>query len=305
MQRLLVTGGTGFIGTALCRYLLDQGYRLTVLTRDTGQAGLLDHMAIRYVSDLREITADDTIDSIVNLAGQSLNSGRWNAQRKQQFIDSRVDTTNTVIQWAARQKEIPRVLISGSAIGWYGHRDATALTESDPPGDGFAHELCERWERAADAATALGMRIVFLRIGLVLERDGGPLPELLPAFRLGAGGPMGSGRQYWSWIHRNDLVRLIEFALNYPGLNGPVNATAPEPVPQREFARTLGRTLRRPSFVPLPAFVARLLLGEFAEELLLNGQNVVPEKAVYHGFEFDFPQLDGALADILHGSRAD
>lgn len=302
MQRILVTGGTGFIGKALCRRLLERGYRLTVLTRDVGQGGLIDHMAIRYVAGLDEIGADQPIDSIVNLAGQALNSGRWNAQRKKEFVDSRVETTTAVVEWAGNQAQVPRVLISGSAIGWYGHRDDTTLTESSGAGDGYAHRLCEKWEQAARGAEALGMRVVCLRIGIVLESDGGPLPEMLPAARCGAGGPMGSGRQYWSWIHREDLIRLIEFALDYPGLNGPVNATAPTPVPQRVFAKTLGDVLHRPAFVPLPAFVARAILGEFADEVLLNGQRVIPEKAAYHGFEFGFPELQGALRDILDKS---
>ncbi|MGI9341749.1 MAG: TIGR01777 family oxidoreductase [Gammaproteobacteria bacterium] len=299
MQRVLVTGGTGFIGRALCRYLLDKGYRLTVLTRDTRQPGLLDNIALRYVSALDDITGGQEIDCIVNLAGEPLNSGRWNTRLKEEFVSSRVDTTRALTEWSSRQAEPPRVLISASAVGWYGHHDDATLTENSAAHDGFSHRLCEAWEQAARAGSELGMRVVCLRIGLVLGGDGGPLPEMLPAFRLGAGGPMGSGRQYWSWIHRTDLVRLIEFALDYPGLNGAVNATAPNPLAQRDFAKTLGHVLRRPAFAPLPAFAARMMLGEFADELLLNGQRVIPEKATFHGFEFEFPQLAPALHEIL------
>lgn len=296
---MLITGGTGFIGRALCRYLLDKGYRLTVLTRDTGQPGLLDNIALRYVSALGDISGGQEIDCIVNLAGEPLNSGRWNPQLKEKFVSSRVDTTRALIEWSSRQAEPPRVLVSASAVGWYGHHDDASLTENSAANDGFSHRLCEAWEQAARAGSELGMRVVCLRIGLVLGRDGGPLPEMLPTFRLGAGGPMGSGRQYWSWIHRTDLIRLIEFALDYPGLNGPVNATAPNPRAQREFAKTLGHVLRRPAIAPLPAFAARMMLGEFADELLLNGQRVIPEKATFHGFEFEFPQLAPALHEIL------
>jgi len=299
MHRLLLTGGTGFIGRALCERLLDKGYRLTVLTRDTGQPGLIDHIAIRYVSALDEVAADPAIDAIVNLAGESLNSGRWNERLKQQFLDSRIAATNSVVEWAGRQPEAPRVIVSASAIGWYGHQGDAPLTESSAAKDGFSHQLCERWEQAARAAAELGMRVVCLRIGIVLESDGGPLKEMLPPFRLGLGGPMGSGEQYWSWIHRRDLVRLVEFALDYPGLNGPVNATAPEAVTQRKFAATLGAALNRPASVPMPAFAARLALGEFADEVLLNGQRVVPEKVTFHGFEFEFPTLANALDDIF------
>jgi uncharacterized protein (TIGR01777 family) len=299
LQRVLITGGTGFIGRALCRYLLDKGYRLTVLTRDTGQPDMLDNIALRYVSALDDIGGGQEIDCIVNLAGEPLNSGRWNKRLKEKFLSSRVDTTRALIEWSSRQPEPPRVLVSASAVGWYGHHDDAPLTENSAANDGYSHRLCEAWEQAACAGSELGMRVVCLRIGLVLGRDGGPLPEMLPAFRLGTGGPMGSGRQYWSWIHRADLVRLIEFALDYPGLNGPVNATAPHPVEQREFAKTLGHVLRRPAIAPLPAFAARMMLGEFADELLLNGQRVIPEKATFHGFEFEFPELAPALHEIL------
>jgi len=299
MQHLLVTGGTGFIGTALCRHLLDRGYRLTILTRDTGQSGLIRHDAAAYVSSLDEIATDGATDGIINLAGQSLNSGRWNARLKQQFIDSRVDTTRAIVEWAGQQNPPPRTLISGSAIGWYGHHEDTPLTEDSVANDGFSHRLCQRWEQAAHAAEAFGMRVTCMRIGIVLESDGGPLREMLPAFRLGAGGPMGTGLQYWSWIHRKDLVRLIDFALGDPGLRGPVNATAPAPLPQREFARALGDALHRPARAPMPAFMARILLGEFADELLLRGQRVLPQKALNCGFRFEFPELPGALADIL------
>ena len=299
MRHLLITGGTGFIGAALCRHATERGDRITVLTRDPDRPGLMRHDALRYVANLDAIPAADSVDAVVNLAGRSLNSGRWNAALKQDFIDSRVDTTRALVEWMGRRPAPPSTLISASAIGWYGHHDATPLTEASAAQDGFSHRLCAAWEAAAHEAEALGTRVVCLRIGIVLERDGGSLPALLPAFRLGAGGPLGSGKQYWSWIHRDDLVRLIEFALNKVSLDGPVNATAPEPLPQREFARILGRALHRPAFAPLPAFMARLLLGEFADELLLEGQRVLPEKALQSGFEFRHPTLAGALAQLL------
>lgn len=299
MRRVLVTGGTGFIGRALCARLLERGCRLTVLTRDAGRSGLIEAEAIRYVEDLDEIPSDPKIDGVVNLAGESLNSGRWNAALKKTFIDSRVGTTRAVVHWASRQPEPPSIMVSGSAIGWYGHQGDTPLTEISEGRPGFSHELCEAWENAARTGEELGMRVVRLRIGIVLERDGGPLAEMLPAFRLGTGGPMGSGRQYWSWIHRGDLVRLIDFALDVPALHGAMNATAPHPVRQQEFARALGAALHRPAVVPLPSFAARMLLGEFADEVLLNGQRVLPEKALLSGFQFDYPELPGALADIL------
>lgn len=299
MRSVLVTGGTGFIGRALCRHLLDRDCRLTVLTRDTRQSGLMENSAVRYVSGLDEIPAESAIDSIVNLAGQSLNSGRWTPSLKEKFVSSRVDTTDAVVAWAGRRPEPPSVLVSASAIGWYGHRGDTALNESSDARGGYSHRLCERWEQSACAGEAIGMRVVRLRIGIVLERDGGPLPELLPAFRIGAGGPLGTGEQYWSWIHRGDLVRLFEFAMDEWALNGAVNATAPGPVRQKEFARTLADILHRPAVIPLPGSIARLMLGEFADELLLNGQRVLPEKALQHGFEFAYPRLPDALAAIL------
>jgi uncharacterized protein (TIGR01777 family) len=299
MRHLLITGGTGFIGTALCNHLLRQGDRLTVLTRDPEQAGLIEHETIRYVSTLNEIAAGESIDAVINLAGRSLNSGRWTTSLKEDFVASRVTTTRNLVAWMGRQGRPPSILISASAIGWYGHHDASPLTETSMANDGYSYRLCAAWEEAAREAEALGSRVVCLRIGIVLESDGGSLPAMLPAFRLGAGGPLGSGTQYWSWFHRLDLLRLIDFALREENLSGAVNATAPEPLPQREFAKALGHALHRPSFAPLPAFMARLMLGEFADELLLNGQRVMPESAVRQGFEFRFPTLAGALAEIL------
>ena len=299
MRHFLITGGTGFIGTALCRKLLQHGDRVTVLTRDPGQAGLIEHEAISYVATLDAIAADATFDAIINLAGRSLNSGRWTAALKQDFIDSRVATTRALVNWMGQQAKPAPTLISASAIGWYGHHDSTPLTETSTANDGYSHQLCAAWEGAARDAEAFGTRVVCLRIGIVLESDGGSLPAMLPAFRCGAGGPLGSGKQYWSWIHRADLIRLIEFALSNEKLFGPVNATAPQPLPQREFARVLGRALHRPAFAPLPAFMARLMLGEFADELLLNGQNVLPHVAVQSGFDFRYPTLADALTDIM------
>jgi len=299
MRKLLITGGTGFIGAALCRHLLDQGDQLTVLTRDPNQQGLIEHERIRYVDSMSQLATDEAIDAVVNLAGKPLNSGRWNAALKKEFLDSRVQMTQQVVRWMSLQDRPPPTLISASAIGWYGHHDDQPLTETSQASDGYSHTLCTAWEGAAREAESSGTRVVCLRIGIVLERDGGSLPELLPAFRLGGGGPLGSGTQYWSWIHRLDLLRLIDFVLRDTNINGAVNATAPEPMPQREFAKQLGRALHRPALLPLPAFMARLLLGEFADELLLNGQRVVPDKAVSNGFVFHFPDLPAALTDLL------
>ena len=300
MQRVLVTGGTGFIGRALCRYLLDKGYRLTVLTRDTGQPGMLDNIALRYVSALDDISGGQEIDCIVNLAGEPLNSGRWNKQLKEKFVSSRVDTTRGLIEWSSRQAEPPRVLVSASAVGWYGHHDDASLTENSAANDGFSHRLCEAWEQAARAGSELGMRVVCLRIGLVLGR------RRRSAAGDAAGVPAGRGRA--------DGLRAPVLELDSSGRPGQADRVrtrlpgaerpgqrdrAESGRAQREFAKTLGRVLRRPAIAPLPAFAARLMLGEFADELLLNGQRVIPEKATFHGFEFEFPELAPALHEIL------
>ena len=290
---ILITGGTGFIGSSLCSALLQDGHSLHLLTRSPEQ--YINSEQQHYISALDQLDDDLVIDAVINLAGEPLNSGRWTEQLKQQFIDSRVQTTQALVSWMQSQPVPPVVMISGSAIGWYGHQEDKPLTETDTFAPGFSHDLCEAWEQAAEAASALSVRVCQLRIGIVLEADGGPLKEMLPPFKLGLGGPMGSGNQFWSWIHRDDLVRAIQYCLHDTVLSGPINATAPNPLRQKDFAKQLGQALNRPAIMPMPGWVAGLALGEFATEVLLQGQCVQPQKLLDVGFEFHYPTLDLAL----------
>lgn len=300
-MHVLITGGSGFIGTALCRALLARGDGLTVLTRSAARAGARLPAAVCCIENLAHAAP---ADAVVNLAGENLGDGRWSAARKQRFVDSRVQTTRRLIDWMQTGQR-PQVLVSGSAIGWYGARGDEELGENAPPGrpNEFSAQLCRAWEAEALQAEALGVRTCLLRIGIVLERDGGSLQQMLLPFRMGLGGVMGSGAQWMSWIHRDDLVGLILWLIDTPQAQGAYNGTAPQPVRHREFVRTLARTLHRPAFMPLPAPALRLLLGEMAG-LVLEGQRVLPRRALRGGYAFRYPDLASALGAILGQRRA-
>ncbi len=295
-RRVLVTGGTGFIGSRLVEALAAAGHQVTVLTRDRARARDLP-APVRIVTSLDQIPPDDRIDAIVNLAGEPISNGPWTAAKKARIVESRRAVTAEVGRLIARLETRPLVMVSGSAIGWYGLRGDEPLDEEAGFAPCFSHDLCAAWEAAARAA-ASDVRLVLLRTGLVLGRDGGMLARMLASFEFGLGGPFGTGWQTMSWIHRDDLVRLIVRAIADRGLEGPVNATAPAPVSNRSFAHALGRALRRPALIPVPAAPLRLALGRFAEELLLGGQKVLPARALAAGFRFDYPELDAALAEI-------
>lgn len=304
-MRIVVTGGTGFIGRPLCQRLVGLGHAVTVLTRNPGAArSVLDpRMSVIGWEGFRGPTdglmaALGDGDVIINLAGAPIAAGRWNAQVKDRLRQSREGTTSALVAALSKLPTRPVLLISASAIGYYGSRGDEPLTEESPSGAGFLASLCREWEAAARAAERLGVRVVLPRIGVVLGRHGGALAKMLPAFRMGLGGPVGSGAQWMSWIHLDDLIELLLFLLN-EAVGGPVNATAPHPVTNREFARTLGRTLGRPAWARVPAPVLRLLLGEMAEELLLTGQRVLPHRAEALGFRFRYPTLSEALGAIL------
>ncbi|MBI3321719.1 MAG: TIGR01777 family protein [Candidatus Omnitrophica bacterium] len=297
-MRLLVAGGTGFIGAPLCRRLAQQGYRLFVYTRSPGD--YRDEPGIEYLP-LRPDTWTHTlagIGGVINLAGEPIAASRWSAAQKQLIRASRVEMTRHLVEAMAEMPEPPPVLVSASAVGYYGARGDEELAEADAPGRGFLAETCQAWEAEARRAEALGVRVVRLRIGLVLGADGGALAKMVPPFRAYVGGPLGSGRQWVSWVHRDDVIGLVEWALTHPELAGAVNATAPQPVRMAAFCRELGRALRRPSWAPAPAPVLRLLLGEMAD-LLVTGQRVVPQAALQAGYPFRFPSLAEALSECL------
>ena len=301
-MKLLVTGGTGFIGTPLSRTLVQQGHELLVLTRQFRPPRESIRFLAWQTNDWqRELS---TVEGVINLAGESLAAKRWSPQQKQVLTSSRLHTTRALIEAVAASQHRPAVWINASAVGYYGARNDEPLTETDLPGRGFLAELCQAWEREAQRAEPLGVRVVRLRIGLVLGPGGGALAKMVPPFRACVGGPFGSGRQWISWIHRDDVIGLIEWALTQPHVSGAVNATAPTPVTMRDFCRALGRTLHRPSWAPVPAVVLRALLGEMSE-LLLTGQRVMPAVAQQRGYTFRRPELHAALEACLQHSHND
>jgi uncharacterized protein (TIGR01777 family) len=240
----------------------------------------------------------DRPQAIVNLAGESIAAGRWTDQRKREIIESRVEATRGVVEVCARLEQAPRVLVSASAMGWYGDQGDREVTEDTPPNKEFAHEICAAWEAEARKAKVHGTRVAIARIGLVLDQGGGMLDRVLPPFRMGVGGRLGDGEQYMPWIHRQDMVRILEFLLEGEALTGPFNASAPKPVTNAEFTATLARHLNRPAFLPAPAAALKLAFGEMSR-LLLTGADMRPARLLQAGFEFDYPTLDDALAGIL------
>ena len=291
----LITGGSGFIGSALCRSLVADGHRVTVLTRDIERArGRLPEAV--FLIDRLDFA--ENIDAVVNLAGENLAGGRWTAARKHEFVGSRIGTTKRLLDWIVRQDAAPAVLVSGSAIGWYGPRGDEELDEDADTGNDFSAHLCRDWEAEASKAEALGVRVCCVRTGIVLGADGGALKKMLLPFRAGIGGRMGSGRQWMSWIARADIVALIRWLIDHDNARGAYNGTAPAPVTNAEFARALGAALHRPALLPTPAPALKLLFGEMAD-ILLTGQRVVPRRATAEGFAFKYPELSAALYAVL------
>jgi hypothetical protein len=338
-RRVLVTGATGFIGRRLVEALVSAGHDVIVLARDPAKAvappfvpakagtqgggpksrskwllgsrlrgneresGPIPGTPFRLVTRLDEIAGDTAIDAIVNLAGEPVANGLWTRAKRRRILSSRLRVTRHVVRLIARLKRRPAVLVSASAVGWYGVWQDEELTEFDGGKRSFMHRLCEAWERTAKRAERLGTRVVRLRIGIVLGTDGGALARLLVPFRLCLGGPLGSGRQWMSWIERDDLIRLIAHAIATPRLAGAVNATAPVPVTNATFAAELARALHRPSLVRTPSRLLHWLAGDLARELILGGQRVLPDKADASGFTFRHATLRSALAAMLGARR--
>jgi uncharacterized protein (TIGR01777 family) len=306
-EHVLVTGGTGFIGQVLVRALLADGHQVTVLSRDPKRAAWLFDGRVQAVDALDAIASVHPVDVVINLAGARILGMRWSASRKQALLASRLRTTRNVIDWLAKQDHKPRMFLSASAVGYYGTQpigDATVLTEDSPAQDIFMSELCQRWETEAARAVALGVDVATMRFGLVMGHQGA-LPMMLLPFLLGAGGRLGTGQQWMSWIHVRDLVRAIAHLLAKtpsPGTLRAYNFTAPESVSQIQFARTAASLLRRPAFVPTPGRPVRWLLGEQAD-LLLEGQRVAPTALLAEGFRFQFPDMRAALADLLGSTK--
>lgn len=294
-MRILVTGGTGFIGQALCPLLAGAGHEVVVLSRSAEAPRPAGTSAV--VADLGSLDPED-FDATVNLAGAGIADARWTAARKRLLVESRVNTTSRLVAWMKEGKSPPQVLVSSSAVGYYGDQGDRLVTEETAPRDGFTHELCAAWESEALAAEKLGVRVCLVRTGVVLDRDGGALAKMLPAFRMGAGGRLGSGRHYFPWIHRDDMAAIYLWLLQSGQARGAYNASAPGPVTNAEFTRALGRALGRPTLLPMPEAALRILFGEMAEVLLVSDR-MVPKRLLDEGFRFRYPELDAALAAII------
>jgi uncharacterized protein len=302
-MRVTVTGASGLVGSALLASMLARDFEVTVLSRDPRRAVAgVDAFAWQPGHEPAPVEALSGRDAIVNLAGESI-AQRWTEATKRKIHDSRAVGTRHLVQGLRtlaedRAEALPPVLVSASAVGYYGPHGDEPLDEEAPAGMDFLAQTCQAWEAQAQAATSLGIRVVQIRIGVVLARAGGALAQMLPPFRIGIGGPVAGGRQFVSWIHLDDLVGLINVAIEDQDWSGPVNATAPEPVTNRDLAHALGRALRRPAVVPVPGFALRLLYGEMSQ-LLTTGARVLPAKALVLGHRFGHPQLDGALQSAL------
>ncbi len=302
-MKIVIAGGTGFIGREVCRVLLDEGHSVYILSRNTRnhtasaapQSHFLQWDGVTLGPWVQE---GEGADVVINLSGAPIADSRWTDKRKQVLIDSRVQSTQALLRAIPTWKHTPHTFISASGIGFYGARGEEELNESSTPGNGFLSDLSQVWESTAMEAEALGLRVIPIRFGMVLGPDGGALSKMTLPFRLFLGGPILPGTQYVSWIHRDDLARLILFVITHSTVVGPVNGVAPEAVTMRDFCTTLGKTLNRPSWFPVPEFALNVALGDLAT-MLTTGQRVHPQKALKSGFSYSYPTLQEALQSIL------
>lgn len=304
-QRVIVTGATGLIGKALCKRLTEQGYAVVVFSRDPAAArqqvpGAAEYVAWTPTESGPWMGAVDGAVAVINLAGASIAGKRWNQAYKQEILNSRVLGTRGLVNAIKDAKIKPQVLINGSAIGYYGFRDDTKLDETAPAGSDFLANVVKAWEAEARKAEALGVRVVLVRTGIVLDKTEGSLPLMMLPFRLFAGGPVLPGNQYFAWVHLADEVGIILLALENAEVRGPINATAPETQTNKEFSTTLGRVMGRPSLFPVPGFALQIVMGE-AAQLVTTGQRVIPQKAQDLGYQFQFPTSEAALRNVVKG----
>lgn len=294
-MNVLITGGGGFIGKSLTKELRNSGHNVIITTRRKTDSK--DKLTWNP-PDLIPTDSLTNIDAVINLAGESIASGRWTTARKERLISSRIDTTRALVESIKNADPGPKVFISASAIGYYGpHRDEF-ITEDSPPASDFLADLCVKWEAEALKAKELGLRVVLIRTGGVLESDGGALPPMTIPFKFFLGGPVGNGKQWFSWIHMDDETGIIRYALENEAVSGPVNATAPNPVTNKELSSAIGRVLSRPSWLTVPGFIVKLTLGELGD-MLLTGQRVLPEKMLKAGYKFKYTDIDLALRTIF------
>jgi uncharacterized protein (TIGR01777 family) len=299
-MKIIVAGGTGFIGRPLVERLIADGHAVSVLSRDA--AGVRTGRGLNWDARTQGTWSAEVADAdvVINLAGENIADGRWTSERKRRLVDSRLQATEALVTAMQQKPERLRAFVNASAIGFYGPRGDERLDESAAQGTGFLAELTQKWEAAARAAEPMA-RLVVLRFGIALAADGGALAKMLPPFRLGAGGPTGTGDQWMSWIDRDDVVSTVVWAAEQQTARGVYNVAAPEPVRNRDFTKALGRALNRPALIPTPAFALRLLFGEMADEALLSGQRAVPSRLQAEGFTFAHPELEEALAHAVRG----
>jgi uncharacterized protein (TIGR01777 family) len=295
-MHIAVTGSGGLIGSALVPFLATGGHEVIRLVRRSPSG---DDVLWDPAQGVRDLSRLEGVDAVIHLAGENIAVGRWTAQRKEEIRRSRVEGTQRLSESLANLSRRPKVLVSASAVGFYGDRSDEILTEESAPGKDFLPQVCQEWEAVTEPASRAGIRVVCLRFGMILSPAGGALKKMLLPFKFGAGGRMGSGEQYVSWIAIDDAIGAIDHAMYTESVRGPVNAVSPTPVTNAEFTRVLGRVLSRPALLPMPAFAARALFGELADALLLASQQVVPARLQESGFRFGYPELEGALRHLL------
>lgn len=315
-MNILISGGTGFIGSALCDYLLRSRHNIVVKSRQPeSKLGVVDRAIDRTIDrtigkvtlirTLDLLDSNQTFDIVINLAGEPIANKRWSAKQRQKILNSRVDSTQELVDFIQHSKRKPSLFISASAIGYYGIETSNKVVgepvvgEADVGDDSFSSRLCVLWEKTALQAEALGVRTCLLRTGIVLGTNGGVLKKMLPPFKFGLGGKIGTGNQWMPWIHLEDLIAVIAYCIENEDLRGAINCTAPNPVTNSSFTATLGKTLGRPTIFHVPALVIKLLMGDMGKELLLSGKRVYPLKLVDAGFRFKFDKIDAALSDVL------
>ncbi len=300
-MKILITGGTGFIGSALCSRLLQNNHDVTAVSRQPEKIKL----PVKRISSLEQLNGSMLFDIVINLAGEPIANKRWSHKQKQRILNSRIITTSSLIDYFKSTEHKPQLLISASAIGYYGIGQSNEVISEDSPGDeSFASQLCQQWEAVALGAQQLGIRVCLLRTGIVLGKGGGALGKMLLPFKLGLGGKIGQGKQWMSWIHLDDLTGIILYCMDHDELNGPVNGTSPGPVTNEEFTKTLGKVLNRPAIFSLPAVLVKLLLGQMGVEMLLTGKKILPVKMLNAGYKFNFEKLDKALGGVVAGSHS-
>jgi len=302
-MKILISGGSGFIGSELVKRLIDEHYEVLLLSRNPGNVKLPQHPLLKILEwDGKTLgkwsDSVNEIDVIVNLAGENVSSKRWSKKQKVKLRESRIGPTNLLIKAITNAARKPKILINASAVGYYGSFGVGDVTEDYPKGDGFLADLCNEWEQKALEAETMGVRVVILRLGVVLESSGGAMKKLLLPFKFYLGGTIGSGKQWFPWIHRDDVINVILFTLRNNSLRGPINVVSPTPVTMKEFAYSIGKALNKPSWMPIPSLILKLIFGEMSE-VLIGGRRIIPMKLLDSGFKFQYGNLKEALNDII------